>query len=103
MSVYKGHRDTDGNVVVTKDGNLLSPAESLKVVNHSPTGFEFGYLGSGPSQLALAILLDVTGDERLAVQHHQAFKWAFVAGWGERWEISSEQILEWLKTGEVCR
>ena len=28
----------------------------LEVRNHSPTGFEWGYAGSGPSQLALAML-----------------------------------------------
>lgn len=34
--------------------------ESLAVRNHSPTGFAWGYAGSGPAQLALAILLKVT-------------------------------------------
>lgn len=28
------------------------------VVKHSPTGFEFGYSGSGPAELARCILLD---------------------------------------------
>jgi hypothetical protein len=43
----------------------------LDLWNHSPTGFEFGYGGSGPAQLALAILADCCGDE-LAVTYHQA-------------------------------
>lgn len=34
---------------------------SLKIRSHSPTGFEFGHHGSGPAQLALAILMDFTG------------------------------------------
>jgi hypothetical protein len=101
MSVYKGRRDTEKNVGVTKDGSILSPEESLKIVNHSPTGFEFGYQGSGPAQLALAILLDVTGDERLAVKRHQNFKWQFVAKWSDRWEITSEEVLTWLKSASV--
>lgn len=33
----------------------------LKLVNHSPTGFSWGYGGSGPAQLALAILADHFG------------------------------------------
>lgn len=39
------------------DGRRLDPAPSLAVANHSPTGFSWGYMGSGPAQLALAILL----------------------------------------------
>jgi hypothetical protein len=50
----------------------------LDLWNHSPTGFEFGYGGSGPAQLALAILADCCGDE-LAVTYHQPFKWAVIA------------------------
>ena len=52
-----------------------SPTELAEV---SPTGFEFGYGGSGPAQLALAILADCCGDE-LAVAYHQPFKWAVIA------------------------
>ncbi|MCU4744613.1 DUF6166 domain-containing protein [Natronoglomus mannanivorans] len=43
----------------------LSPDRSLEVRNHGPTGFEWGYNGSGPAQLALAILLDYTDDENI--------------------------------------
>jgi hypothetical protein len=39
------------------NGERLDIRESLKVRNHSPTGFAWGYGGSGPSQLALAVLL----------------------------------------------
>lgn len=43
--------------IVTGEGELpLEP--SLRVANHSPTGFEWAYRGSGPHQLALALLLD---------------------------------------------
>src|SRR5262245_28903746 len=56
----------------------LTPEESLKIENRSPTGFEFGYGGSGPSQLALAILLDFKG-KAPAPPLYQAFKWKFIA------------------------
>ena len=46
---------------------------------HSPTGFEWVYGGSGPADLALNILLAATGDRDFAAQHHQSFKWRFVA------------------------
>ena len=39
------------------DGKYLDPARSQKAWNHSPDGFNWGYGGSGPAQLALAIML----------------------------------------------
>jgi hypothetical protein len=41
------------------NGKELSPIKSQKVWNHSPDGFNWGYGGSGPAQLALAICLEV--------------------------------------------
>lgn len=71
---------------------------SLKLRNHSPTGFSWGYHGSGPSQLALAILLDFTRDEDVALSHYQDFKRAFIAGYGmdEGWILTEAAIDEWL-------
>lgn len=45
-----------GAISVKVDGRAL-PLR-LGVRNHSPTGFSWGYNGSGPAQLALAILCD---------------------------------------------
>jgi hypothetical protein len=73
--VYTIQRTPQG-VVCTVSGEPI-PLR-LDLWNHSPTGFEFGYGGSGPAQLALAILADCCGDD-LAVTHHQAFKWAVIA------------------------
>jgi hypothetical protein len=66
----------------------------LDLFNHSPTGFGWGYGGSGPAQLALALLADALGDDDLAVRLHQAFKFKVVACWpeGERWWITADQI-----------
>lgn len=50
----------------------------LFVVNHSPDGFEYGYGGSGPAQLALAILCYHTRDNQLAMRLHQDFKKEFI-------------------------
>lgn len=59
------------------------------VVHHSPAGFEWGYGGSGPADLALNILAAIfPGDEvkcfrgrcsETAWSLHQEFKWKFVA------------------------
>ena len=39
------------------DGKELKPNHSQKTVNHSPDGFNWGYLGAGPTQLALAVCM----------------------------------------------
>jgi Family of unknown function (DUF6166) len=51
MKTYAGKRQ-GYSVSVTVDGRRLNPR--LDLWNHSPTGFEWGYGGSGPAQLALA-------------------------------------------------
>jgi len=55
------------------DGALLSPTQSQDVINHSPDGFNWGYRGSGPSQLALAICLLLYPKEK-AIGVYQDFK-----------------------------
>lgn len=60
--------------VVKFDGEVLSPHHSQALRNHSPDGFAWGYAGSGPAQLALAILLRAGVFEHLALQYYQRFK-----------------------------
>lgn len=67
----------DGTVYV--GGKLLRIGPSLKIANHSPTGFMWGYGGSGPAQLALAILMRYV-DADTALQYYQRFKFGWVAG-----------------------
>ncbi|MBA7468795.1 hypothetical protein ES707_04048 [subsurface metagenome] len=69
---------------------------SLKLFNHSPDGFQFGYQGSGCAQLALAILLDLTKDPDISVRLHQEFKRHFIATSGKRLLITEPDILTWL-------
>lgn len=69
------------------DGKQLSPAASQRVWNHSPDGFNWGYGGSGPAQLALAILLEAGLDDERAVRLHQAFKWKFIASLAPRFVL----------------
>jgi hypothetical protein len=63
---------------VLVNGNPLSPERSQNVWNHSPDGFSWGYAGSGPAQLALAVLLEAGLDEKQAVRLHQEFKRDFI-------------------------
>jgi hypothetical protein len=98
-TVYAGMRDPDepnssGESVVTVDDQTLPLSPSLKLMNHSPTGFSWGYGGSGPAQLALAILYDYFADQHKALRLYQSFKWKSVALWaqGESWKITGAEI-----------
>ena len=95
--VYRGRKGIYPGARVTKDGTLFSHDASCRLVNHSPTGFQWGYCGSGPSQLALALLLDVTGDPEVAQELYQQFKREFVAQWGDSWAITHVEILAWVR------
>jgi hypothetical protein len=73
--VYVGYRRR-GRAIVEKqpDQEQLTFDRSLELVDHSPSGFEWGYGGSGPAQLALALLLDYTDGEEVALAEYMAFK-----------------------------
>jgi hypothetical protein len=65
----------------------------LDLHNHSPTGVEWGYGGSGPAQLALALVADHLGDTEQALNIYQRFKWAIVAELPHKyWTLSSREI-----------
>lgn len=99
MKVYHGNcSGYDRQVVVVESGQSvdLSPEPSQEIINHSPDGFNWGYGGSGPAQLALGLLLDVTGDRQIASQYYQLFKADAVAHFGEEWEITEVAIRRWL-------
>jgi hypothetical protein len=87
---YQGRRQ--GNVVlVTVNGRLLNPRFDLR--NHSPTGFEWGYHGSGPAQLALALLADCLQNDAIALDLYQNFKRVIVANMErDGWALSDKQI-----------
>lgn len=66
----------------------------LDLVNHSPSGLSWGYLGSGCAQLALAILADFTDDDEEAERLHQRFKEVLIAALPENkeWMLTNEQV-----------
>ena len=102
MKHYSGRREGYA-AIVTVDGRRLNPR--LDLWNHSPTGFEWGYAGSGPAQLALAILADHFSDDEKALNFYQRFKWAVVAELPHReWILTSEDIdavLQKLRAAEM--
>lgn len=96
VTILQQADETMENKVKTR--NYVLPLEpSLKLYNHSPDGFQWGYQGSGPAQLALAILLDLTEDPDLSVRLHQEFKRHFIATSGNKLLITGPEIEAWLK------
>lgn len=105
MHVYKGfpQRTTEGGYLVTKDGQPFDPGPSQKLYNHSPDGFMWGYGGSGPAQLALALLLDVTGDPDLTLHFGQQFKEEMIAtiALDSPWVMLDHTIKSWVRGKEI--
>jgi hypothetical protein len=106
---WKGIRTPSQNrntVRMSADGEIWANLPVyLDEVNHSPDGFEWGYWGSGPSQLAYAILrtyfelvemCDSEAAERFAKRYYMKFKIDFVARWGEEWNINHHNIAVWV-------
>src|SRR5262245_27865067 len=112
MKTYTGRRDKLGNCIVRVidgEGESHELPLRLDLFNHSPTGFEYGYGGSGPAQLALAILADALSAkgrspsvnrsfDRIAVQLHQDFKWKMITPLkrDEPWKITQQQVLDFV-------
>ena len=84
---------------VIKDGRFFDPKPSLRLINHSPDGFAWGYGGSGPAQFALGLLLDVTGNPKFAMQHYQKFKFDVIAHLPQEggWTLTTEDIEAWIE------
>jgi hypothetical protein len=93
MAMQNMPRQTD--VHLRRGPTGAAEADVLHLVQHSPTGFEWGYDGSGPADLALSILgkfvppagpddrimlTDGAFCSRFAWKHHHAFKIDFIAG-----------------------
>ena len=96
-----GEGQTQVMAIVWEAGQprLLDPKPGQQLHNHSPSGFEWGYGGSGPAQLALAMLLDFTGNEEVALNNYQAFKSQFIASLSQestRWTITGSEIAAFL-------
>jgi Family of unknown function (DUF6166) len=94
MKAYHGSRTEHGAaVIVDEDGTCraLDPRHDLR--NHSPTGFEWGYGGSGPAQLALALAADVLGDDDRAQAVYQRLKFKLVGSLPrEGWVLNEDGI-----------
>jgi hypothetical protein len=96
MKTYRGHKFSEC-VFVSRDNSPESVRRldpRLDLANHSPTGFAWGYGGSGPAQLALALLADVLGDDEAALRYHQEFKFKVIGRLPQNapWTLTEQDI-----------
>lgn len=110
-NVYRGQRPTDDslgdNRVVVIEAGRSCPLFHVK--RHSPTGFEWGYAGSGPADLSLSILADHFGERPQkfdgreyeacrSLRLYQEFKREVIAGLSrDDWTLTSDQIAAWVE------
>jgi len=83
-------------------GQPLDLAGSLKIRNHSPDGFMWGYGGSGPSQLALALLLHFGATAQEALSWYQTFKGEIIAQLPQTdFEMQESVVVDWLEARRI--
>lgn len=94
VRIYRAYREGHAATVAIFNGVAMEKLPlRLDLVKHSPDGFQWGYGGSGPSQLALAMCADALGDDAKAVAVYQQFKNAHVALQTEdQWAISADEV-----------
>ena len=106
MKVYRGYRQAGHAHVIVEENGEQRPLKHY--VRHSPDGFEWGYGGSGPSELARCILIEHAALNEAQVNDrwadhlpvsYQDFKWDTVARWDrDSFEITSAEIDAWVAT-----
>ena len=95
--LYRGVRQGhEAKVYVDNDELSLEPAE---ILHPSEATWEWSYFGDGPSQTALAILFDATGDGENSVKYMHEFKAEFIAcaEYELGFTILQSQVKEWLE------
>lgn len=102
MATYEGYKTDKFEWKVQKNGSRFRADARRKIQNLPLDGFSWGYIGSGPSQLSLALLVDAGLEESKAMALHNLFLWRVVSSWdinGE-WKITTDEICQWVANNE---
>lgn len=84
-------------VLVQQPGKQIEHLEHH--VRHSPDGFNWGYIGSGPAELARCILLDLYDEATTDRVYHELMRTVISKfKQGETWELREEQVREFVET-----
>lgn len=101
--IIRGQRYSTNHASITIDGQRLNWQDSFAVQEGSPTGIEWGYTGAGPSQLALALLLEVT-DRETALTYYMHFRDGVIAYiTTDSWATTTADIVKWLERSRATR
>ena len=98
-NLYLGLRSTRPGTPGTRltkiqDGVAEDLPLRLDLARHSPTGFDWGFIGEGSAQLALSILANAAEIDDLALLFHQAFSAQIIIALDRNeWRLTSEQVL----------
>jgi len=109
ITYFGTNEDADHQKVHIRHGNGNVTNLKHRIVLHSPTGFGWGYGGSGPADLALNMLYDYLirtkceGARCMALDLHQSFKWDFIAQAGKELRITGDEIEKWLVDAKTLR
>jgi hypothetical protein len=95
----------EGDIICKRTN--LGPTVNIphRHIKHSPDGFEWGYGGSGPAELALNILAAYIGKEAAEKDGlYQEFKWDFIAPMPHSGGvIKKEDVVMWLTAKGISR
>ncbi len=100
MKSYTGYRVLDARghpvemkVIVHEEGKASRPLALRHDLRHHSQEFNWGYGGSGPAQLALALAADVLDDDERAQDVYQGLKRTPVGGLPhEGWMLTEERL-----------
>jgi len=89
--------DFTDDIICSRSSGGIETNVPRRIIKHSPTGFGWGYGGSGPADFALNILSIFIGQEE-AERYYQDFKFEVVAKLPyEGGTIKYEDILNWIE------
>ena len=95
--IVRGQRYSTNHAAITIDGQRLNWQDSLALRHHSQTGIEWGFPGSGPMQLALALLLEAT-DQDTALRYYIRFRDGVIARIAtDSWATTTADLAKWLQ------
>jgi hypothetical protein len=89
----------DCRVFAMSQGGHWTPLYMRKAKHyHSPTGFNWGYAGSGPAELARHLLVHATNRPKLMDRPdlYQQFKFEHIANLGRLWMLEGDMIRRWV-------
>jgi hypothetical protein len=94
MKIYEGKRVAD-TTIVTVDGAPLQPHTELR--DFHADGFEWGYEGSGPCQLAFALLVEHMGAQGALENYRKFLRDVIAEIEGDEWQLTTDNVADRLR------